>query len=68
MPVVVGVTDEVLKTLLDLADDPRHDVRATMDYGGFSVVIPEYLYERFTQYRSLKSSPPKEPKKSGSKK
>lgn len=57
-----------IRILLDLADDPRHDVQTTMETGRLAVVIPDYLYERFQQYQSLESSSPKEPKKSGSRK
>ena len=57
-----------IRILLDLANNPRHEVKMTTETGRLAVVIPDYLYERFQQYQSLKSSPPKEPKKSGSKK
>jgi hypothetical protein len=57
-----------IRILLDLADNPRHDVKMTTETGRLAVVIPDYLYDRFKQYQSLESSPPKEPKKSGSKK
>lgn len=56
-----------IKIFLDLADDPRHDVKTTMEPGRLAVVVPDYLYSRFQQYRSLESSSPIEPKKSGSK-
>ena len=49
-----------LRVLLDLADDPRHDVATTTDTEGFGVVIPEKLFERLQQYKSLS---PKEPRK-----
>lgn len=55
-----------IRLLLDLADDPRHDVQSTMETGRLAVVIPDYLYQRYQQYQSLESSPPVEPKKSGS--
>jgi len=57
-----------IKVFLDLAVDPRHDVKTTMEPGRLAVDVPDYLYERFQQYQSLESSSPKEPKKSGSKK
>ena len=58
---------ELAKELLDLADRPK-DVQTDSSYARTSLVVPDYLYERWQQYKSLKSSPPKEPKKSGSKK
>lgn len=61
-------SNDDIRILLDLADNPRHDVKATTETGRMAVVIPDYLYDRFLQYQSLKSSSPKEPKKSGSKK
>lgn len=57
-----------IRVLLDLADNPRHDVKTTTETGRLAVVIPDYLYERYKQYQSLESSSPIEPKKSGSKK
>lgn len=52
-----------LRVLLDLADDPRHDVATTTDVSG-GVVIPEALYERLLTYNALsESSPPVVPKK-----
>ncbi len=53
-----------LRILLDLADDPRHDVATTTDTSQMGVVIPEELYQRLLTYKSLSdSSSPKEPKK-----
>jgi hypothetical protein len=52
------------RILLDLADDPRHDVATTTDTPQLGVVIPEELYRRLLTYKSLSdSSSPKEPKK-----
>lgn len=65
MPTFIDVSQQDLRILLDLADNPRH-VQANSDHRNFSVVVPDYLYERYTQYQSLESSP--EPKRSGSKK
>jgi len=56
-----------IKVFLDLAVNPRHDVKTTMEPGRLAVDVPDYLFERFQQYQSLKSSSPIEPKKSGSK-
>lgn len=54
--------------LLDLADDPQHDVKTTTEFGPLAVVVPDELLLRFHVYQSLTpSSPPKEPKKKGSK-
>jgi len=61
-------SNDEIRILLDLADNPRHDVKTTTETGRMAVVIPDYLYERFQQYQSLEASPPKEPKKSGSRK
>lgn len=61
-------SNDEIRVLLDLADNPRHDVKTTTETGRLAVVIPDYLYERLQQYQSLESSSPKEPKKSGSKK
>lgn len=58
---------ELAKELLDLADNPK-DVRTDTSFTRTSLVVPDYLYERWETFKSLKSSPPKEPKKSGSKK
>ncbi len=49
-----------LRILLDLANDPRHDVQATSELETFGVVISEELYRRLQQYLSLS---PKEPRK-----
>ena len=57
-----------IRILLDLADNPRHDVKTTTETGRLAVVIPDYLYDRFQKYLSLEASPPVVPKKSGSKK
>ena len=56
-----------VRILLDLADDPRHDVVSTSEYPRPAVIVPDYLYERWERYLSLESSPPEEPK-NGSKK
>ena len=60
-------SNDEIRILLDLADDPRHHVKTTTETGRLAVVIPDYLYDRFLKYQSLESSPPIEPKKSGSK-
>jgi hypothetical protein len=57
-----------VRVLLDLADDPRHDVVSTSEYTSPAVIVPDYLYERWKNYLSLEASPPVVPKKSGSKK
>jgi hypothetical protein len=59
-------TNGEIQVLLDLANDPRHDVKTTMETGRLAVVVPDYLYERFQTYQSLESSPPVVPKKNGS--
>lgn len=61
-------SNDEIRILLDLADNPRHDVKTTTETGRLAVIIPDYLYDRFQKYQSLESSPPKEPKKNGSKK
>jgi hypothetical protein len=69
MPVIVPIDyASTVRVLLDLADDPRHHVVSTSDYPSPAVVIPSYLYERWKTYMSLEASPPKEPKKNGSRK
>jgi hypothetical protein len=50
------------RILLDLADHPR-DVDTSTDYGRLSLVVPDYLYQRYQQYQSLDSSPPVVPRK-----
>ena len=44
-----------VRVLLDLADNPRHDVKTTTETGNTAVIIPDYLYERFLAYKSLES-------------
>jgi hypothetical protein len=57
-----------LRILLDLADNPRRDVKTTTDTPYMGVVIPEELYQRLLTYKSLsESSSPKEPKKRSAK-
>lgn len=57
-----------LRILLDLADDPRRDVKTTTDTPYMGVVISEELHQRLLTYKSLsESSPPKEPKKRSAK-
>jgi hypothetical protein len=46
-----------VKILLDLADDPKRDVVTTTVTPRTAVIIPDELYERFKQYKSLKESP-----------
>lgn len=58
-------SNDEIRVLLDLADNPRHDVKTTTETGRLAVVIPDYLYDRFQRYQSLESSSPVEPKKSG---
>ena len=69
MPTIVNPDNvsELVTILLSLADD-RRDVKTSTDYNRLSLVVPDYLYERWEKYTALESSPPKEPKKSGSKK
>lgn len=56
-----------VRVLIDLADHPR-DVAYTTDYGVPAVVVPDELLERYENYLSLQeSSPPREPKKRGTK-
>lgn len=63
MGTVVHYQDvQVLRVLLDLADNPR-DVKTTTEFEGPAVVVPDELYERYLTYQSLDSSSPKEPKK-----
>lgn len=53
-----------LRILLDLAEDPRRDVKTTTDTPQLGVVIPEELYQRLLNYQALSESPsPKEPGK-----
>jgi hypothetical protein len=64
MTTVVHYQDSfTLRILLDLADDPRHDVKTTTAYGTPAVVVPDKLYQRYLTYQSLLSSPPEVPKK-----
>lgn len=56
---------EELRVLLDLADDPKHDVRTTTDTSGLGVVVSEELYDRLLTYLSLSETPA--PKASGKK-
>lgn len=71
MPTIIAPDNvsELARILIDLADHPR-DVATSTEYHRLSLVIPDYLYERYQTYLSLESSgAPKEPsKKSGSKK
>lgn len=52
-----------VKILLDLADNPKRDVVTTTVTPRTAVIIPDELYERFKQYKSLKESPQKGRKK-----
>jgi hypothetical protein len=64
--VVFVDSPDTLRVLLDLAENPRHDVKTTTDYERLAVVVPDELYERFQQYQNLsESSSPEEPKKRG---
>jgi hypothetical protein len=67
MPVIHPVSQQILRALLDLADNKR-DVATTSDYPTLAVIVPDYLLERFNRYQAIDSSPPIEPKKSGAKK
>lgn len=63
--VVMIESTEMLRALLDLADNPK-DVQTTTDYGTLAVVVPDELYDRFNKYQNLsESSPPEEPKRRG---
>ena len=48
-----------VKILLDLAKDPKRDVAPTTVTPRTAVIIPDELYERFLQYKSLKETPQK---------
>ncbi len=62
--VFVPETQQQIQVLLDLADDPQHDIHSTMDYGPFALVVPDELMLRYHTYMALTpSSPPEEPKK-----
>lgn len=58
---------ELARILLDLAEHPR-DVDTSTNYGRLSIVVPDYLNERYQQYLSLDSSPPVVPGKKEKKK
>lgn len=63
--VVLNVSSDQLRVLLDLADN-RKDVRTTTDYGTLAVVVPDELFERYEKYQNLsESSSPEEPRKRG---
>lgn len=49
--VTIKRTDQ-LRALLDLAEDPR-EVATTTDYTGLTVIVPDYVWERFQTYESL---------------
>jgi hypothetical protein len=49
------------RVLLDLADNKRH-VQTDTSHGKLSIVVPQYLYDRWTKYQSLEPSPPAKPK------
>jgi len=67
MQTIHPVDEQVLRALLDLADDPRHDVKTTTHLSTLAVEVPDYLYELYQRYQALESSPPEVPKKSRSK-
>jgi len=48
-----------VKILLDLADNPKRDVVTTTVTPRTAVIIPDELYERFQQYKSLSETPQK---------
>lgn len=48
-----------VKILLDLAKDKKRDVVTTTVTPRTAVIIPDELYERFKQYKSLSESPKK---------
>lgn len=50
------------RVLIDLADRPR-DVQTTSEHFSLALVVPDYLYERWQQYKSLEASSPEVPKK-----
>jgi hypothetical protein len=52
-----------VKVLLDLADNPKRDVVTTTVTPRTAVIIPDELYERFKQYKSLEETPQKGRKK-----
>lgn len=58
---------ELARTLLDLADHPR-DVDTSTEHSRLSIVVPDYLYERYQKYQSLDSPPPVVPGKKEKKK
>lgn len=61
-------SSEELKTLLDLADNPRYDVKTTTQGPHTMVEIPDELYERFLKYQELKAKDAEAPKSKGAKK
>jgi hypothetical protein len=64
MPTFIDPDDfaGLARTLLDLADHPR-DVDTTTEHSRLSIVVPDYLYERYQKYQSLDSQPPVVPGK-----
>lgn len=61
MPVIVPSDfSATVRALLDLAEDPRHDVATTTEYARLGVVVPDYLYERWQRYVSLEATPHKD--------
>lgn len=66
MQVIHPVDEQILRTLLDLAKQPR-DVKTTTHLPTLAVVVPDYLFEMYQRYQALESSPPEVPKKSRSK-
>jgi hypothetical protein len=52
-----------VKILLDLADNPKRDVVTTTVTPRTAVIIPDELYERFKQYKSLSETPQKKGRK-----
>lgn len=65
--IVHPVNEQILRALLDLADNVA-DVATTTDYPTLAVVVPDDLYQRYLTYQAIDSSPPVVPKKSGAKK
>ena len=61
-------SSEELRVLLDLADNPRYDVKTTTQGPHTMVEIPDELYERFLQYQLLKAKDDEAPKSKGAKK
>ena len=55
-------SSDELKVLLDLADNPRYDVKTTTQGPHTQVEISDELYERFQRYQELRPEAPKSSK------